>query len=190
MHSLTLYIICSLFLCQHTTAQWAPYPACVQQLQLNSQLNYGPADCNFGWSTQEEIDQSNACLCPVADYESETARAIYTNCGCNDLITSASLMVTACELSGTISFYDEAQIISAGDGGQSVCQNINTSSAPAVVPKSTVTISMLLLIKIFFSSLSSLFLMIQAAEPLAPEVQQAHISCPLLSISSYFCRSE
>jgi hypothetical protein len=190
MHSLILYIICGLFLCQHTTAQWAPYPTCVQQLQSNNQLNYGPADCNFGWSTQEEIDQTNACLCPDESFESEIAQAIYTNCGCNDLITSASLMVTACELAGTISIYDEAQIISVGDGGQFVCQNINTSSAPAVVPKSTVTISMLLLTKIFFSSLSSLFLMILVAEPLAPEVQQAHMSCPLLSISSYFCRSE
>jgi hypothetical protein len=131
MHSLTLYI--GLFLCQHTTAQWAPYPACVQQLQLNN----GPADCNFGWSTQEEVDQSNACLCPNEGYESETARTIYTNCGCNDLITSASLMVTACEISGTISIYDEAQIISAGDGGQSVCQNINTSSAAAAAPTSS-----------------------------------------------------
>jgi hypothetical protein len=156
MHSLTLYIICGLFLCRHTTAQWAPYPTCAQPL-LNANV---PTDCMFGWLTQQEVDETNACLCASQGFLNNAAQAIYNNCGCDDLITSASLIVTACGISGTTSAYDEAQIISAGVGGQSACQNINASSAPAPGPKSTVTesISMLHLTKI--PPLSSLFLII------------------------------
>jgi hypothetical protein len=93
-------------------------------------------------------------MCTNKDFLNDAAQAIYTNCGCDDLITSASLIVTNCESFGTTPIYDEAQIISAGDGGQSVCQNIKASSAPAAELKSTVTesISMLLLTKIFFLS--------------------------------------
>lgn len=148
MHSLILYIVCVLFLYRYTTAQWSEYPTCVQQLQPSD-----PTVCNFGSSTPQEVDESDSCICVNQDILTYVAQSIYTTCGCDDLITSASIMVAACEDSGTTPVYDAAQIISAGDGGKSLCQNINALSSSAAVAERTVTgtTGMLLLTRVYFS---------------------------------------
>lgn len=128
MHSFALYIFCALCLYQRVTNaafNFATYPLCAQtQLQANA-----PENCDYGDSTDAQTYESNECLCADVSFLTGSARGIYTDCGCDDLLTSAGLIITYCGNSDTPSILDQAQIISAGDGGQSECQNAYSATS-------------------------------------------------------------
>ena len=104
---------------------WAPYPPCAQtQLQNNA-----PESCDYGSATTDESDQTNACLCPDTAFIQDAASAIYLNCGCDDLSISANILPSLCSNSGSTSALTASEIVSAGDGDESTCQNSGTSSS-------------------------------------------------------------
>ena len=137
---LALYLICHVRLAA-CTYDFSIYPACAQPALLDN----APESCDYG-SDPSDITNTDECLCSDPAFVESVAQAIYTSCGCDILTTSAQALYAACNYyaSGSLQF-DVAQIVSAGDGGQSVCgaSSAATSSTPApvaaAVPSSTTT---------------------------------------------------
>ena len=86
-----------------------------------------PQSCDYGadvWST-------NFCLCSDNSFIDGAAAQIYTSCGCGVLTTSAEALYTICtEYAPGALQLTIAEIIYAGDGGQSVGENGNVASTP------------------------------------------------------------
>lgn len=112
------------------------YPLCAQPgLQNNA-----PVSCDYG-SDQADITLTDDCLCGDNGFVEGAAAAIYTSCGCDVLTTSAQLMYTACtEYAPGFLQFSVAEIIYAGDGGQSICgYSAPSSSASPAAPSTTPT---------------------------------------------------
>jgi hypothetical protein len=115
------------------TFDWSVYPSCAQPALQNN----APESCDYG-SDEVDITLTDDCLCSDNGFIESAASEIYTSCGCEILTTSADLMNTACsEYAPGFLQLTVAEIIYAGDGGQSVCGYKSAASTSASIAAAT-----------------------------------------------------
>jgi len=102
---------------------WASFPVCAQPAMEDN----APQSCDYG----ADVSSTNFCLCSDNSFIDGAATEIYTSCGCGVLTTSAETLYTLCtEYAPGALQLTMAEIVYAGDGGQSVCGNGNAASTP------------------------------------------------------------
>lgn len=93
------------------------YPECAQSILYN----FAPSQCDYGSDTTADSQQTNLCLCSNSGWISDSAKAIYHSCGCQDLTTSAQISSDNCATTDTLSVISIQDYIEDGTGGSSSC---------------------------------------------------------------------
>ena len=87
------------------------YPICAQGILYN----VAPLSCDYGSSNNAETERTDACLCINQGFLHDSAKQIYQQCGCADLVTSATVVSDNCAKYQTNSALNEAEYIEAGN---------------------------------------------------------------------------
>ena len=86
------------------------FPICAQQILYN----VAPLSCDHGSSDDTETRLTDACLCVDEGFLHDSAQQIFQQCGCTDLVTSATVVSDNCAKYQTNSALSEVEYIEAG----------------------------------------------------------------------------